>query len=449
MKFQSWPIYLGLIVIVFLFGASCSSDSKSTNPEGGDPGGTQSGTHMVAGSLGAVVMTNGQFTLLVERVEPEAPGSNDLTVTFEGETLTPIGINNATTAGFEKHGFNYTAGQEYNVTVSGGGISSSCDFTGPVFNFPTIEYPAQGSSFVLGQDIDVAWNYDTNPTTDVYLHVYANGSEESVIYEATIEPRNSTAVIPGSVTANHSEYTSLIIQVDGGTVLWPFEGDLAFTGSNMVAILPGVANEIFSTAGDQYTVSLDPSPNHTTLNADGTSTAQLVASVRNETQGTNMQGVEITFAVDPPGALSFSPNPVRMAEASSEAHTTVTAGTAAGTATVTARYSYTDSAPLTYTLTEPFTVTVGAGPNADISWTPTSPAPIVFAVSATNGLLGWSVGSLSGIQPPVTYGTLPAGCNQVWPPGGGSPGVLVAGVSYTIAMTFEGGSIEYHTFTAQ
>ena len=447
MRKSTWVLVSLGLVALFMTGFGCSSDNKSST----DPGGSTSGTHLIGAEIGAAAMTGGQFVALVEQIDASSVGADELDFYLNGEQLSPAFGSYGESAVYSKLNFGYTSGQTYTISVSGGGKNSSCSFTGPSFVFPTITAPADGSNFVLGNDISVQWTYDSDPPETVWIRAMANGSDEDVIYEQEINGSQRSHSIPGSVTAGHTEYTDLIITVDGGEAIFPFDGNLAFTGSNVIAVLPGDAISIYPGQPVTYQVFLDPTI--TSMEADGTSTAQLVATVYNQTAGEYETGATVTFSVEPAGALSFEPNPVSMAEGSSEAHTTVRAGTAPGTAAVKATYNGTDSDPLTYTLTEQWAVSVGAGPMPEITWPSsyTMTGIAVFHQGNPLGILVWSIATLTspGIQSPLTYGTVPGSASQVWPAGGGAAPPLVSGNEYYILFTFDGAGTQTYTFTAQ
>lgn len=445
---SKWGFLFAGLAALALLGLACSSDDNSTN-SGTDPGGSADGTHLIAAEIGAAVVTGGQFMALVERMDAGAPGADDLTFSLNGETLNASLGSYDDSAVYAKLNFGYTKGASYTINVSSGSKSSSCSFTGPNYAYPTIREPADGSSFTLGQDIDVSWVYDSdNPPDQVYLKVMPNGSEESVIYEQTISGSRSHT-IPGSVTAGHSEYTSLVITVDGGEIAFPFDGDLAYTGSNVVTVLPGDAIEITPGQPDTYSVALDPYA--TSLVADGVSSTTLVATVWNETQSMAVQSPTVSFTVEPHDALIIDPNPCSAPEGSAECHVTVTAGLVTGTATVTATYQGTDSDPLSYTLSEQFVVTLSDAEFPEISWPSsyTASGIVVSSVGQGADVIAWSISSLTspGIQSPITYGTKPAGASQLWPAGGATPAPLAEGHDYRITFALDGGGTETWTFT--
>jgi len=427
-------------------GFGCSSDKKSST----DPGGSTSGTHLIGAEIGAAAIAGGQFVALVEQLDASAVGADQLNFTLNGEQLSPSLGSYGESAVYAKLNFGYTSGQTYTVSASGGGLSSNCSFTGPSFVYPTITAPTDGSNFVLGSDISVQWTYDTDPPETVWIRVMPNGSEDDVIYEEEINGNQRAHSIPGSVTAGHTEYTELIITVDGGEAIFPFSGDLAFTGSSVVAILPGDAISIYPGQPASYQVYLDPTT--TWMDADGTSTAQLVGTVYNQTAGEYETGVSVTFSVEPAGALSFEPNPVTMSAGSSEAHTTVTAGTTPGTATVKATYNGTDSDPLTYTLSETWSVTVGPGTTPTVTWPDgVYMSSVVFwKAGGIDEQRVWSIATLTspGIGSPLTYGTVPGGAQQIIPITG-DPLPLVTGTTYRIAFVLDDLSTETYSFTAQ
>ncbi len=445
---SKWGYLCAGLVALALVGLACSSDDKSTNSSV-DPGGNPDGTHLIAAEIGAAVLTGGQFMALVERMDSGAPGADDLTFSLNGETLNASVGSYDESAVYAKLGFGFTKGASYTIDVSSGSKSSSCSFTGPTYAYPTIREPGDGGSFNLGEDIDVSWVYDTDdPPERVYLTVMPNGSEESVIYEQTISGSRSHT-IPGSVTAGHTEYTSLLITVDGGEIAFPFDGDLAYTGSNVVTVLPGDAIELVPTQPNTFTVALDPYS--TSLVADGVSNTTLVATVWNETLGDDVQAPTVTFTVEPEDALTISPNPCSAPEGSSECHVTVTAGLIGGTATVTATYQGTDSEPLAYTLSEQFMVTLGEGEYPEISWPSSYTASTisVFNIGQGSDVKAWSIMAMTspGIQSSITYGTKPGGALQVVPINNATPAPLAEGNNYRIVFTLDGGATETFTFT--
>ena len=446
MRKPEWALVSVALVALLMMGFGCSSDNKSST----DPGGSTSGTHLIGAEIGAAAMTGGQFVALVEQIDASSVGADELDFYLNGEQLSPAFGSYGESAVYSKLNFGYTSGQTYTISVSGGGKNSSCSFTGPSFVFPTITAPADGSNFVLGNDISVGWSYDTNPPSSVWLRVIPNGSEESVIYERELSGSTTSHTIPGTVTAGHTEYTDLIITVDGGEALYPFDGNLAFTGSNVIAVLPGDAISIYPGQPTTYRVDLDPFS--TTLDADGTSTSTLVAVVWDEAAYGYLTDGTVTFSVQPAGALSFEPNPVTMSGGSSEAQTMVRAGTTPGTATVTASCRGTDSDPLTYTLTEQWAVNVSTGTTPTVTWPDgVYMSGVVFwKAGGIDEQRVWSIATLTspGIGSPLTYGTVPTNAQQIIPITG-DPLPLVIGTTYRIAFVLDDLSTQTYTFTAQ
>jgi hypothetical protein len=96
--------------------------------------------------------------------------------------------------------------------------------------------------------------------------------------------------------------------------------------------------------------------------------------------------------------------------------------------------------PVLVTLTEGFRLVnliAEFTPPGTISWSPTTPANTV----AVTGSLGakWLVAAPApGFQPPVIYGTIPAGAIQLLPSGGGAPPALASGDFIAVGLTAPG-----------
>lgn len=412
-----------LIVAAALLTTGCSDD-KSTNSDGGGNGGETQGTYLINAWFGDALAVGGNFTATVVRGDDNDAGANECDFDINGTDIPLIALSSTPTeAVYTKLNFGYEAGTDYTVTVALGSRSATCSFTAPDFQYPEITAPAEDGLFTPGQAFTIAWQYPGTTPDSVFVSVSPTSGEEESIYSARLAGSTTSVQVPAVTTSGWSAYEELLVTVDLGEMAWPFTGDLASIGSFVFNVLPGDAETVTNSGGQPGaewvgTAYLYPDE----IDADGTSTAEITFTIYDD--GTPCpDGNTVNFTASPSGYVTISPASVTTLGGSATA--TITAGTTAGTVTITAMApdlsgGISDNATLTLGEALVYTFTFGTGTHPSMAWSPAD-GMVMLVVTLDGNLINvplWSiipVGVGQRIQSPVTYGTTPANCQKVYP----------------------------------
>jgi hypothetical protein len=407
--------------------SGCGGGGGSTS-SGGDGDGPlpESGQYLIEGYLGANFVEGG-FGVWVGRIDPEDDPASGCTITINGAAVQERTLLSTDDDAFYSNvDFDYEAGVDYTIQVTKGERSATCSFTGPSYPIITMTQPT-GDTFVPGEALLIAWEYDSGTADDVYINVYGD-DDELLIAEVHVAGTTTSYTIPGSVTEDWGAEQEVFITVDAGEAFFPFTGSLAYTGSGVVTIFTGDAEILYPGEATEYTVTVwvdDES-----IPADG-STTTVHVEVSDETYYPCPDGSTVTLSCSPPGAVTFTQ--ATLSALGGEASTIVTAGTTPGTVSIEAEClggsgtAYLDLSEPPQTITS---ITVGPGEYPQLDWD--DPVEIAgFFIREKAGLrtMKWAFGSYTGVYPPITYGTLPEGCMQTWPLAA-APSPMTGGTTY-------------------
>lgn len=433
-------LVVAFMATVLLLGVfmGCSED-KSTNSDGDGNGGDQ-GTYLINAWFGDVLYYGGTFTATVIRGNSNDAGANECDFDINGTDIPVIALaSTASEAGYKKLNFGYEVGTAYTVTVTLGDRASTCSFTAPEFDYPEITAPVDDGLFTAGEALTISWQYGGDNPDSVFVNVSPTTGEESSIYAARLAGTTTSVQVPAATTSGWSAHEELLITVDLGELGWAFTGDLASVGSFVFTVLPGDAITVSNSQGQPGanwvgTAYLYPDE----IDADGTSTAEISFSVFDDATPCP-DGTMITFSASPSGYVMI--DPASTTSLGGTAMATITAGTTAGTVTITASApnlstGISDNATLTLGEALVYTFDFGTGTHPTMSWTPAD-GMAALVVTIDGGLINaplWSIlptGILERINSPVTYGTTPSNCRNVIP-FGGDPDPLNPGSHYRL-----------------
>jgi len=414
----------------------CSGDSSPNSGGNGDDPLPESGRYLIEGYFGANFIESG-FAVWVGRIDPEDDPASGCTITINGNAVEeqPL-LSSDDDAFYSILSFEYEAGVDCTINVSKGGKTATCNFTGPSYPIITLTQPS-GDTFVPGQALVLAWEYDSGTAGDVYINAYGD-DDEALMTEIHVAGTTTTYTIPGTITAGWSEEEEdVLITVDAGEAFYPFTGDLAYTGSGVFTVFTGDAALLEPGTATQWTVTVwvdDES-----IPADGSNTMVHV-EVHDEAYTDCPDGSTVTLSCSPAGAVSFTY--ASLTTTGGEASTYVIAGTTPTTVTIAAGVlASTGSASLT--LDQPpqtiSSITVGEGEYPQISWSdPLAVYGFFIREKASIRTVRWALISATGISPPLTFATVPESATQTWPLGGATPSPMTEGVTYQFGFISAG-----------
>jgi hypothetical protein len=432
-----------LVLGTLLLGMAACSNDEPTDPGGGD---ATPGAYALAGWIGGD-MAPGGFALAISRLAPGATSAMEATVTLNGQPV-PLRANGSTpaAASYAIATFDYDAGETCTILASIGGRTAACSFTLPPYPLLTLMAPPDAFEFQPGDSIALAWAYDGGAPDSIHIAATDDAGRPHMPTVA-IAGADTSYAIPGALTADWADEGAIRITVDEGAARCPFTGTIAAAGSvvttagsgDSVAVHP---NEDPPESTWTLTIVLDDSA----LDADGVSTTTARVSIADGSMNPAPQNTPVTFSCDPPGAVVF--DPATAYTDNGAAASAVTSGTTPGDVEITAS-ALGASERVVLTLGSIMRVTVGSGGFPQIDWDPPRPM-FSLLVRRTGGIgtLEWSLVPLSSssITPPLTYGTVPPGVNQIFP-FLGAPAALTAGTSYQIVLIDSGAETTLYTFT--
>ncbi len=452
MRSRRWALLGWFLVGVAAtgLGIGCSSD-KSTNSGGS---GTPTGNYLIEAYFSKTTQTFATFSAAVIRLEPSDTGADEAQVYVNGDQIqqTPL-ISTAEEAFYTTASFDYVVGEEYVVEVKLGDRTATCTFTAPECLWPEITSPADNGSYVPGEALGVSWEYGGSAPEKVTLTVYANtGEEDDYEYMQEFDGTTTSHQIPVNETTTWTTFDEVIIGVDLGAQSWSFTGDLASPGSYTGTVLKGTAVSLSNAATAHWNVLVTTGEYE--LEADGQSTTTVTVDVDSDSGANAPDGSEVVFTLDPSGRGSISPQTTQTTDGTATA--VFTAGTTTGTVTITATCRGSEGygeIELVEVGGSSYDISVGTGAQPVINWTPAGQM-VSLVVTAASGTIGepiWSIAplvtSFSFIDPPVTYGTLPSNCRQIYPAGGATPAGLTSGVTYKVWLVTDEAVTASQTFT--
>jgi hypothetical protein len=460
-----WRIWTPPVAVLLLAawmvggGFGCSGDKPSNPGNGGDIGDTE-GRYLITGTFQNLLLGEGSIEFIVTRMEDNDASAKNLDLAINGIDI-PLRtlLSTDEVATFALESFGYTVGQSYTVTATLSGKTATCTFTAPFCDYPTITAPPDDGLFTPGEALDVSWTFDSDSgdPDQIFLRASPVTEEDETYYETELSGSLRSHSIPGTETATWTD-AEVLITVDLGEKAWAFTGALVYVGSALGTVLPGDAVTVRNShgqVGSDYEMQLTIYP--TSLDADGTSSAELNVSIFDQNSQPCPDGTVVSVTASPAGRVTLSP--AAPVTSGGTVSISVTAGTTTGAVAFTVTTPYLDtelSASTSLTLTEAsgsdYQIAVGSGTGPVISWTP---ADGMASLAVTQAALtmedaAWSISRRvvggSWITPPVTYGSTPAGAAQLIPPSGNAP-ALTPGTAYKVWLVTQTGEVYSETFT--
>lgn len=441
-----WLVGLAAILI-FFFG--CSSDSDG-NGGGGGTGDAQK--YLIEAYIGSAEWGINSLAVYVGRLNSTDPSAKEAQITFNG-TQIPLRslVSTDDDAVYVSTNCGWSPSTNYTLNISLAGKTATCSFTSPAAYDVNITSPADFSTFVPGQPLNVVWQYSGgNPE---WVEFSVEGDTILLLCD-TLNGSTTNYNFPGSVTSGWASYSSIDITVNLGEYFWPITGTLASVGSFVSAILPASDVELYPEGGDTtdtthhdtvWTVSV--SLGDYFLYADGSNHTTVTARVFDQSLRPCPDGTPVTFSSQPVGRVTISPTVVNTIGGIASA--TVTAGTTPGDVNIIATClgsSGYESLSLQQVVN--ITISVGQGPYPQISWTPADQPMYGIAIRKTGigiGNMRWIIAG--PLHSPVTYGTTPEGVTQIYPAGGARPDSFAIGSSYIIGVVYSTGDTAFYTHT--
>lgn len=436
---------VGLMAMV----AGCGGD-KSTNSNGDDDDDLPTvADYLLLGYIGGDVAENA-FGLYISRLEPTATSAMAADVTINGQDVSLVPLGTPEDAVYVLGNLAYESGETYTVLVSIGSRTSTCSFAGPAY--PVLEFtaPNDNAEFVPGEPLELTWEY-TSAGTPPRINIMAAGEGEDPLLQTTVGGSNTSYMIPGTVTAQWANEPSVLLSIDEGSDIFPFTGALSGEASYVTTTGWGDALMVVPGDGDEpeptWIVYLDLGTS--ALEADGASTTTAYITIEDGLGDPCPDNTQVTLTCDPAGAVTF--DPVTASTSDGEATSVITAGTTAGDVEITAG-ALGESAQAWLELGQApveIVVTVGSGGHPQISWTPATPMTTITLRQQGGALSEWSiVRTLTEVlTPPITYGTVPTGAMQVYPPLNAPPAALAAGTTFQLLLTDAAAITTVYTWT--